>query len=132
MAIDFEVFEGKSLSDLFKDIYENTEKNRTQLDVLMKEVVGFIKDGDTAIQIIPMLKEYLEINVKNDEQLVKLATIVQRLASSDSKGAEAEFGLSEEEKEQLLGSLESVANDIQEKSDELQNKVETKIPSIGN
>ena len=132
MAIEFEVFEGKSLSDLFKDIYENTEKNRTQLDVLMKEVVGFIKDGDTAIQIIPMLKEYLEINVKNDEQLVKIAAIVQRLASSDSKGAEAEFGLSEEEKEQLLGSLESVANDIQEKSDELQNKVETKIPSIGN
>ena len=132
MAIDFEVFEGKSLSDLFKDIYENTEKNRTQLDVLMKEVVGFIKDGDTAVQIIPMLKEYLEINVKNDEQLVKIAAIVQRLASSDSKGAEHEFGLSEEEKEQLLGSLESVANDIQEKSDELQNKVETKIPSIGN
>ena len=132
MAIDFEVFEGKSLSDLFKDIYENTEKNRTQLDVLMKEVVGFIKDGDTAIQIIPMLKEYLEINVKNDEQLVKIGALVQRLASSDSKGAEAEFGLSEEEKEQLLGSLESVANDIQEKSDELQNKVETKIPSIGN
>ena len=132
MAIDFEVFEGKSLSDVFKDIYDNSKRNKEQLEVLMKEVVGFIKDGDTAVQIIPMLKEYLEINVKNDEQLVKIAAIVQRLASSDSKGAEAEFGLSEEEKEQLLGSLESVANDIQEKSDELQNKVETKIPSIGN
>ena len=132
MAIDFEIFEGKTLSDVFKDIYDNSKRNKTQLEVLMKEVVGFIKDGDTAVQIIPMLKEYLEINVKNDEQLVKIAAIVQRLASSDSKGAEAEFGLSEEEKEQLLGSLESVANDIQEKSDELQNKVETKIPSIGN
>ena len=132
MAIEFEIFEGKTLSDVFKDIYDNSNKNKVQLEVLMKEVVGFIKDGDTAVQIIPMLKEYLEINVKNDEQLVKIAAIVQRLASSDSKGAEAEFGLSEEEKEQLLGSLESVANDIQEKSDELQNKVETKIPSIGN
>jgi len=132
MAINYEIFEGKSLSDLFKDIYDNSNRNKEQLEVLMKEVVGFIKDGDTAVQIIPMLKEYLEINVKNDEQLVKIAAIVQRLASSDSKGAEAEFGLSEEEKEQLLGSLESVANDIQEKSDELQNKVETKIPSIGN
>ena len=132
MAIDFEIFEGKTLSDVFKDIYDNSKRNKEQLEVLMKEVVQFIKDGDTAVQIIPMLKEYLEINVKNDEQLVKIAAIVQRLASSDSKGAEAEFGLSEEEKEQLLGSLESVANDIQEKSDELQNKVETKIPSIGN
>ena len=85
MASDFEVFEGKSLSDLFKDIYDNTKTNKTQLEVLMKEVVGFIKDGDTAVQIIPMLKEYLEINVKNDDQLVKMAAIVQRMISSESK-----------------------------------------------
>ena len=51
----------------------------------MKEVVGFIKDGDTAVQIIPMLKEYLEINVKNDEQLVKLATIVQRITAAERR-----------------------------------------------
>ena len=69
----------------------------------MKEVVGFIKDGDTAVQIIPMLKEYLEINVKNDEQLVKLATIVQRLAQAGGKGeSEGEFGLTEAEKDQLM------------------------------
>ena len=58
MAIDFEVFEGKTLSDVFKDIYDNSNRNKEQLEVLMKEVVGFIKDGDTAVQIIPMLKEY--------------------------------------------------------------------------
>ena len=96
MAIDFEVFEGKSLSDVFKDIYDNSKRNKEQLEVLMKEVVGFIKDGDTAVQIIPMLKEYLEINVKNDEQLVKLATIVQRLATAAKQGdSDEEFGLSE-------------------------------------
>ena len=99
MAIDFEVFEGKSLSDVFKDIYDNSKRNKEQLEVLMKEVVGFIKDGDTAVQIIPMLKEYLEINVKNDEQLVKLATVVQRIATANSKGdSTEEFGLSEKEK----------------------------------
>ena len=32
MAIDFEVFEGKSLSDIFKDIYDNSEKNKKQLE----------------------------------------------------------------------------------------------------
>ena len=57
MSADYEVFEGKSLSDLFKDIYDNTEKNRQQLDVLTRELVTFIKDGDTAVQIVPMLKE---------------------------------------------------------------------------
>ena len=85
MSNDYEIFEGKTLSDVFKDIYDNSKTNKQQLEVLMKEVVGFIKDGDTAVQIIPMLKEYLEINVKNDEQLVKLATIVQRITAAEKE-----------------------------------------------
>ena len=120
MAIDFEVFEGKSLSDIFKDIYDNSEKNKKQLEVLMKEVVGFIKDGDTAVQIIPMLKEYLEINVKNDEQLVKLATIVQRMATAKANtSSDEEFGISDKEKEQLLASIQEVSNEVQDYSDKI-------------
>ena len=126
MAIDFEVFEGKTLSDVFKDIYDNSNKNKIQLEVLMKEVVGFIKDGDTAVQIIPMLKEYLEINVKNDEQLVKLATVVQRLIAAENKGgSESEFGLSEKEKEQLLTSIDEVVVDIQKKSDKITDDIQS-------
>ena len=121
MANDYEIFEGKSLSGLFKDIYENTKTNKTQLEVLMKEVVGFIKDGDTAVQIIPMLKEYLEINVKNDDQLVKVAAIVQRIIAAENKGgSEDEFGLSEAEKEQLMGAIEDAATDLQSHSDEIE------------
>ena len=123
MANDYEIFKGKSLSDLFEDIYKNTERNKTQLEVLMKEVTSFIKDGDTAVQIIPMLKEYLEINVKNDDQLVKMAAIVQRIMASENKGSsEDEFGLSDAEKEQLLNAVEDVANDVQKHSDELEDK----------
>ena len=124
MAIDFEVFEGKTLSDVFKDIYDNSKRNKEQLEVLMKEVVQFIKDGDTAVQIIPMLKEYLEINVKNDEQLVKLATIVQRLAQASASGdSEGEFGLSEKEKEQLMQNIENTVNELQDHSDNITAKV---------
>ena len=120
MSIKYEIFDGKTLSDVFKDIYSNTEKNKEQLEVLMKEVVGFIKDGDTAIQIIPMLKEYLEINVKNDEQLVKIAAIVQRIIASEAKGgSEDEFGLSDKEKEQLMSAVEEVAADVQKHTDEI-------------
>ena len=113
MANDYEIFEGKTLSDVFKDIYDNSKTNKQQLEVLMKEVVGVIKDGDTAVQIIPMLKEYLEINVKNDEQLVKLATIVQRITAAEKRVSDSgdEFGLSEAEKEQLMNAIES---DVQE------------------
>ena len=121
MANDYEIFEVKTLSDVFKDIYDNSKTNKQQLEVLMKEVVGFIKDGDTAVQIIPMLKEYLEINVKNDEQLVKLATIVQRITAAEKRVSDSgdEFGLSEAEKEQLMNAIESDVQELQNKQDEV-------------
>jgi len=125
MAIDYEIFDGKSLSSLFKDIYTNTQFNRKQLDILTRELVQFIKDGDTAIQIVPMIKEYLEINIKNDDQLVKMAGIVQRLISAESRGgAEDEYGLSDKEKQQLLSGIEDSIKDIQDESDKIHNKIE--------
>ena len=125
MAIKFEIFEGKSLSDLFKDIYDNTKTNKKQLEVLMQEVVGFIKDGDSAIQIIPMLKEYLEINVKNDDQLVKMAAVVQRIITAEQKGGSADdYGLTDKEKEQLMISVEDAANDLQKHSDKINEDIE--------
>ena len=126
MSQDYELFEGKSLSSLFKDIYENTQHNRKQLDVLTRELVQFIKDGDTAVQMVPMIKEYLEINVKNDDQLVKMASVVQRLISAEGKaGSEDEYGLSEEEKTQLLSGMEDTIKDLQQESDKIHNKIET-------
>ena len=114
MSQDYELFEGKSLSSLFQDIYDNSKHNKTQLELLVKELTSFIKDGDMAIQLIPMIKEYLEINV------------VQRLISAEAKGgAEAEFGLSDKEKDQLLKSIDDVVVDIQKKSDEITDDIQT-------
>ena len=125
MAIDYEIFDGKSLSSLFKDIYDNTEYNKKQLDILTKELVTFIKDGDTAVQLVPMIKEYLEINVKNDDQLVKIAAIVQRLLSAEAKGgSEESFALSESEKEQLMKAVEETADDVQKYSDKFTDNIQ--------
>ena len=125
MSNDYEIFEGKTLSDVFKDIYDNSKTNKQQLEVLMKEVVGFIKDWDTAVQIIPMLKEYLEINVKNDEQLVKLATVVQRIMAAEKRVSDSgeEFGLSDAEKEQLMNAIESDVQELQIKKDEIESSI---------
>ena len=120
MSNEYENFKGKNLSSLFKDIYDNSQENRSQLEVLTKEIVQFIKDGDTAVQIIPMVKEYLEINVKNDEQLVKLAAIVQKIVAAENRGnSDSEFGLSDSEKEQLMTSLDTTVKDLQKRSDEI-------------
>ena len=65
-------------------------------------------------------KEYLDINVKNDDQLVKVAAIVQRIIAAENKGgSDDEFGLSDKEKEQLMGAIEDAATDLQQHSDEI-------------
>jgi|TARA_B100000700_G_C14370186_1_gene545621 hypothetical protein len=128
MSNDYEIFKGKSLSSLFQDIYENQNYNRKQLDVLTRNITSMIKDGDTAVQIVPMIKEYLEINVRNDELLVKLAGIVQKIITAESKGeSESEFGLSEIEKQEIMNTiLEHDTKDLQETSDKIRKDIESK------
>ena len=125
MSNDYEIFKGKSLASLFEDIYQNQNYNRKQLDVLTKSITSMIKDGDTAIQIVPMIKEYLEINVRNDELLIKLASIVQKIMTAEGKGeSESEFGLSENEKEQILKTIvEHDTMDLQNASDKITKEI---------
>ena len=55
-----------------------------------------------------------------------MAGIVQRLISAENKaGSEDEFGLSDEEKSQLLSNLEDSVKDIQEESDKIHNRIES-------
>ena len=128
MSNDYEIFKGKSLSSLFQDIYENQNYNRKQLDVLTRNITSMIKDGDTAVQIVPMIKEYLEINVRNDELLVKLAGIVQKIITAESKGeSESEFGLSEIEKQEIMNTiLEHDTKDLEKNADKIRKDIEAK------
>tara|TARA_R100000084_G_C4592608_1_gene119226 strand:+ start:15 stop:416 length:402 start_codon:yes stop_codon:yes gene_type:complete len=130
MSDSFEVFEGKTLADVFKDIYNNSQSNKKQIEVLMKDLLKFVTDTASAVALVPILKEYLDVSVRNDEQLIKLASIVQKLASAEAKGSESEFGLSELEKEQLMSNLGDTIKDIQDESDRINEEIETKQTSF--
>ena len=84
MGEDFELFAGKNFSDLMKDIYHNSKKKDRQINTLIQELQPLIKNLGDATVIVPLIKEYLDISVKNDDQLIKLAAIVQRLISSSN------------------------------------------------
>jgi len=113
MDFDIELFKGKTFSELMKDVYDNSKKKERQINLLIAELKPLIKNVGDATLIVPLIKEYLEVGVKNDEHLVKLAAIVQRLVSSNTK-AQSETGggylLSEEEKQQLLAELNTIEN----------------------
>lgn len=86
MALDKQIFGGKTLSDLFQEIHENSSKTRTQVSALISELKPLIENIGDATLIVPMIKEYMEIGVKNDEHLIKMAAIIQRIESAQAKG----------------------------------------------
>lgn len=114
-STDFELFKGTSFSDLMKDIYHNSKMKSRQIDGLIKELQPLVKNVGDAAVIVPMIKDYLEVSVKNDDALVKLAAVVQRLLSATSKESEAggEFMLTDEERTRLLQEAEDEIKAIQ-------------------
>ena len=118
-----EIFEGKSFQDLTQDIYENTTKRKVQIDLLISELTSYIQTANDVVQIVPLISQYLEVAVKNDEQLIKVATLVQRLLAVEGKNVEKDSLLSENEKEQLLKSLDDVVVDLNKRSDDIQSDV---------
>jgi len=119
MSNEKEIFEGKTFQDLTKDIYENTTKRKTQIDLLISEIHGFITTIDDVVLVAPIIKEYMDTAVRNDEHLVKLAGVLQRIISK-SQGESDESMLSDEEKAELMGTLQDTVDDLQKESHRLE------------
>jgi hypothetical protein len=135
MSTDFELFPGKNLSGLFKDIYDNQQNKKQRISELISEMKKVIRHaGDMAV-IGPIIKDLVDTSVKNDDSLIKMAAIAQRIIGASQK-AEGDSGfLSDDEKEQLLKQLDEtitqVADEQDIKVDELTNEVEELKQRVG-
>jgi hypothetical protein len=105
-ALDSVVFGKKKFSDILSEIYDNQKRKEKQITGLISELKPLINDIGDATLIVPLIKEYMEIGVKNDEQLIKMSTIIQRVLNNNS--GEESLGITEEEKQQLLIELEKL------------------------
>jgi hypothetical protein len=79
---DVTVFDGMSLSDLFKKIH----KNNKDIDKQIGEFIETMKpmatsNAGSAVMLMPTVKDLIDVNVKNNEQLIKMAAIAQRAAT---------------------------------------------------
>lgn len=111
--LDSIVFGKKKFSDLLQEIYDNQNEKKRQVTALISELKPLISDIGDATLVVPLIKEYLEISVKNDEQLIKMATIVQRALQTQT--ADGDFSISDEEKEQLLEAMKDLNISNEEK-----------------
>ena len=122
MEKDFKIFGDKNFSDLSEEIYKNTKVKKTQIDLLIQEVHGYIQGIEDIAIVGPIIKELMDVGIKNDDNLVKLATLYQRIMSKQTIDESGVSLLSDEEKEQLMASLEDVAEDLQKKKDDIDDK----------
>lgn len=127
-----EIFKGTSFSDLMHDVYHNSKKKDRQINQLISQLQPLIKNASDATIIVPLIKEYLDVAVKNDDHLVKLTAIVQRYISTTQTITGADSLLSDDEKQQLINmaqttlthELEDEMDKIEEENREVTQKIE--------
>tara|TARA_R100000773_G_C4110295_1_gene50790 strand:+ start:30 stop:419 length:390 start_codon:yes stop_codon:yes gene_type:complete len=106
------LFDDKSFSDLLKEIHGNQKKKAKQLASLIAELRPLVQSLGDATVVVPLIKEYMEISVKNDDQLIKMAAIVQRLSTGTSINGDGGL-LSAEEMDQLMNVAEEIAKTVE-------------------
>jgi len=120
---DITIFGNTSLSDLFKQIH----KNNKDIDKQIGEFIDTMKpmatnNAGSAVMLMPTVKDLIDVNVKNNEQLIKMAAIAQR-ASSTSSSQESLIDMSE------IEALLAEQKDIQDEGKKLLEQV-PQVPQL--
>jgi len=108
MDFQQELFKGTTFSSLLEDIYKNSRTKEKQLKDLIGQLKEMINEPGDAVMIVPLLQGYMEVAVKNDEALIKMASIVQKAINVSDKGADSGELLSERDKELLFAEIKKV------------------------
>jgi len=125
-----ELFKGTSFADLMSDVYHNSKKKDRQMNQLIASLQPLIKNASDATVVMPLIKDILDVSIKNDDHLVKLTAIVQRYISTKQTISGADSLLSDDEKKQLLQIAETTLS--HELEDELETLRETEQERVFN
>jgi hypothetical protein len=103
------VFGKKKFSHLLEEIYNNQKKKDQQVTALINELKPLISDIGDATLVVPLIKEYMDISVKNDDILIKMTALAQRAMQTQSSNGD--LTISDSEKEQLLSAMNELKGD---------------------
>jgi len=117
---NIEIYDGKSMADILERIDKTSEKKSKRISELTDMLSGMIDDLDDAVVLVPLVKEYLEVDIKNDKQMVELAKIVQRLLTGYMRNAEnvSSAGPGVELSESEKDDLQKIAKEMRKKNQE--------------
>jgi hypothetical protein len=102
------LFKDKTFANLLEDIYKNANRKEKEIKALIDQLKPMIQEPGDAMMLVPLLKEYMELSIKNDDALIKMAGIVQRAMANNGSGGD-EGMLSDRDKELLFQEINNVA-----------------------
>lgn len=129
-ATDFVLFGEKKLSDLFQEIYSNQRNKKQKIADLIEEFKKSIRHAGDIAEIGPVIKDLVKFSVENDDLLLRLATIAQRIIAAESKGPSDDGFLSEAERAQLLDEVRSVADEMEKTTKDKVDDIELELQEI--
>ena len=97
---------------------------------LIEELRKLIRNASDATQIAPIITQLISVSVSNDDHLVKMATIVQRLILAQGKSNGEDGWMSDEERRQLLMEIEDTAVKIEQKTDDKLEEIEEELEQL--
>lgn len=145
---NIEIYGNQTFADLLKRIDKNSTDKAKKIEGLIDQLSDMIESVNDATILVPLVKEYLEIDVKNDEQLIKVATIIQRMSTASMRNSEEEGGgggaITEAEKEELQKlarqtrgdeenkpkKIEAPKNPMEQRLEELEKETEQAIKEV--
>jgi hypothetical protein len=114
------LFGKKTFADLLKEIHTNSSNKEKEIRNLIDNLKPFINSAGDAVIIVPLIKDYLDVSVKNDDLLIKMAGIVQR-AMNSNQGSD-DLLLSDSDKEMLFQSMNELDAQVKEELPKIENE----------
>jgi len=128
--MNFPLFKGKTFSDLLGDIYENQQAKKKNISALIEEMRKLVTSTRDVVTVGPIITQLIEASISNDDHLIKIANIAQKLVLANTKKTGDEGWLSEYDKKALLDELDATAKEITQSTDDKIEDLEFEIESL--
>jgi hypothetical protein len=126
---DITLFGSTSLSDIFKQIHRNNKDTDKQINELIDAIKPLASaNAGSAVMLMPTVKDLIDVNVKNNEQLIKIASIAQRASTNNGSTSPSDF-FDPAEIQQLLEEQRAVQQEGQkllQTTETIQHQIENK------
>lgn len=102
---DVEVFKNTNFTDILQDIHSNVITKRDSIDSVIAQLTDLVTGINDMVTLAPIIRDFYDVSLKNDDHMVKLATVVQRLMSAEAGAATDDGALSDEEKDRIIANV---------------------------